>query len=122
VELYFEDLPAATEFYTRVLGLQVTESQPAHHAKLATGSAFLCLERKGAEDYPSVDKAVVFLEVADLDVAVKRIGRERFLRVQTGDERRWAALRDPEGHTVLLLEVAASKQPQPNQRLQRPGA
>ena len=109
VELYFDDLPAATEFYTRVLGLQVTESQPAHHATLATGTAFLCLERKGVENYPSVDKAVVFLEVADLDAAVRRIGRERFLRVENGDGQRWAVLRDPEGHTVLLLEVAASK-------------
>ncbi len=109
VELYFDDLPAATEFYTRVLGLTVTESQPAHHAKLGTGAAFVCLERKGAEDYPSADKAVVFLEVSNLDAAVQRIGPQRFLRVETTRGQRWAALRDPEGHTVMLLEVAASR-------------
>ncbi len=109
VELYFDDLPAATEFYTRVLGLTVTESQAAHHAKLGTGAAFVCLERKGAEDYPSADKAVVFLEVPNLAAAVQHIGPQRFLRVETTRGQRWAALRDPEGHTVMLLEVAAPR-------------
>jgi catechol 2,3-dioxygenase-like lactoylglutathione lyase family enzyme len=109
VELYFVDLPAATEFYTHVLGLKVTESEPAHHTQLATGTAFLCLERKGAEDYPSADKAVVFLEVPDLDAAVQRIGTQRFLRVEATGPQRWAALRDPEGHTVMLLETAVSR-------------
>ena len=109
VELYFDDLPAATEFYRDVLGLGVLESQPVHHATLDTGPSFLCLERKGVEDYPSADKAVVFLEVSDLMAAVERVGRGRFLRVDTTGPQRWAALRDPEGHTVMLLEAAASR-------------
>ncbi len=109
VELYFEDLARATEFYTRVLGLEVAEATPQHHAKLDTGAAFLCLERKGVEDYPSADKAVVFLEVPDLRAVVRRIGADRFLRFELSGPQAWAALRDPEGHTVMLLEGAAAK-------------
>ena len=108
VELYFSDLAAAREFYTRVLGLRATETEPDHHTKLDGGAAFVCLERKGVEEYPSADKAVVFLEVPDLDGAVRRIGRERFLRIAGRGTERWAALRDPEGHTVILLQEGAS--------------
>jgi uncharacterized damage-inducible protein DinB/catechol 2,3-dioxygenase-like lactoylglutathione lyase family enzyme len=104
VELYFEDLPAATEFYTHVLGLGVAEARPNHHARLDTTPAFVCLERKGVEDYPSADKAVVFLEVPDLGAAVERIGRRRFARIATTGREPWAALPDPEGHTVMLVK------------------
>jgi catechol 2,3-dioxygenase-like lactoylglutathione lyase family enzyme len=46
VELYFEDVPRARDFYTSILGLPLEEYQPSHHAKLAPPGGFLCLEVK----------------------------------------------------------------------------
>ena len=99
VELYFKDLEAAKRFYPVVLGLEVTQEQSGHFAKFDSGSGFICLEHKGAESYPSYDKAVLFFQVDDLAAA---IGRELFVRVEPA----WAVLHDPEGHNVLLLQKA----------------
>jgi catechol 2,3-dioxygenase-like lactoylglutathione lyase family enzyme len=104
VELYFDDLATAQRFYTTTLGLRLDEEEPGHHAQLAVGDAFVCLERKGVENYPSADKAVVFLEVASIQAAVERIGAQHVVRSELAGPRPWAAVRDPEGHTVLLLE------------------
>jgi hypothetical protein len=62
---------------------------------------------KGVEDYPSRDKAVIFLEVPNVQAAVEAIGRERFVHVENGDERTqpWAVLHDSERYNVLLLEA-----------------
>jgi hypothetical protein len=49
-------------------------------------SPFLCLERKGAESYPSRDKAVVFIEVPDLQATVDRLA-ERILQFEPGRAR-----------------------------------
>ncbi len=61
------------------------------------------METKGAENYPSLDKAVLFFEVPDLKAALAAMGRERVVKV----EKQWAVLHDPEGHNVLLLERPA---------------
>jgi len=37
VELYFNDLEAATNFYQDVLGLSLDEEDPHHHAKFESG-------------------------------------------------------------------------------------
>jgi len=50
--------------------------------------------------YPSVDKAVLFFEVPDLQAAITAIGRSQV--VQSAEQ--WAVLHDPEGHNVLLLQ------------------
>lgn len=100
-ELYFEDLEKAKEFYAQVLGLVAAEEQPGHHLKFNSSRGFLCLEKKGVEDYPSPDKAVLFFEVPNLSEAVARVGRWRFVRIEPG----WAVLHDPEGHNVLLLQA-----------------
>ncbi len=105
VELYFEDLERAKEFYRDFLGLEIEEDDPAHHAKFRLGERFLCLEKKGFEDYPSLDKAVIFFEVDDLEGFMTKVGPERI--VQTGpqsDSPRWAVLHDPEGHNILILQ------------------
>lgn len=102
VELYFDHLQEAKQFYAKVLGLEVAEEQAGHHVKFDSDKGFICLERKGAESYPSRDKAVLFFEVADLPATVAAIGRERFLQVEAG----WAVMHDPEGHSVLLLQKA----------------
>ncbi len=52
VELYFNDLEAATNFYQDVLGLSLDEEDPHHHAKFDLGSVFLCLEAKGRTTRP----------------------------------------------------------------------
>ncbi len=107
VEIYFEDLERARDFYRDVLGLVVSGESPGHHVQFDTGAAFLCLEKKGVEDYPSADKAVVFFHVRDLRKAIERVGRERVLRaeLEPGAGRPpWAVLHDPEGHNVLLLQ------------------
>src|SRR5438093_7870077 len=62
-ELYFDDLERARRFYTMKLGLGTIEQDPTHHVKLAGGDAFLCLERRGVENYPSAQKGVVFVEL-----------------------------------------------------------
>jgi len=99
VELYFDDLTTAKTFYTETLGLTISDEQEGHHAKFDSGSGFVCLERKGAESYPSRDKAVLFFEVPDLQAAVSTIGKNLIVQSAPG----WAVLHDPEGHNILLL-------------------
>jgi predicted enzyme related to lactoylglutathione lyase len=110
VELYFDDLSAAKRFYGNVLGLPASDEQPDHHVQFDAGSAFLCLEKKGLEDYPSRDKAVIFLEVQNIEAAIESIGRERIVKHETGarhtSQRPWAVVHDPEGHNVLLMEAS----------------
>src|SRR5580692_7199793 len=100
VELYFDNLERAKAFYLETLGLQIADEQVGHHVKFDGGEGFVCLERKGAESYPSKDKAVLFFEVPDLGSAITAIGQDRLVQ----SERTWAVLHDPEGHNILLLE------------------
>ena len=100
VELYFGDLEKAKEFYRQTLGLEMSEEQVGHHAKFDFGASFVCLERKGAESYPSKDKAVLFFEVPHLASAIAAVGQEKIVQC----EREWAVLHDPEGHNLLLLQ------------------
>jgi predicted enzyme related to lactoylglutathione lyase len=100
VELYFEDLDRARNFYVERLGLSISEEEPGHHAKFNGEAGFICLEKKGVEGYPSKDKAVLFFEVPDLKTAIEAIGRENIVKA----EATWAVLHDPEGHNVLLLQ------------------
>ena len=104
VELYFDNLDAAKDFYAHTLGLRLDEDNPEHHAKLAIGDRFICLERKGVENYPSADKAVLFFEVPDVGVAVDGIGSASILHSELTVVRPWAAIRDPEGNTIVLIE------------------
>jgi predicted enzyme related to lactoylglutathione lyase len=108
VELYFDDLLAAKQFYAQVLGLPVIEEAAGHHVQFHGGSTFLCLEAKGREDYPSLDKAVIFVEVPNLRDAIEVIGENRIVKQQPAARGRpaWAVLHDPEGHNILLLEPA----------------
>ncbi|PYX85606.1 MAG: hypothetical protein DMG68_17665, partial [Acidobacteria bacterium] len=99
VELYFENLERAKKFYVEALGLKVSDEQAGHHAKFDSGAGFVCLERKGAESYPSKDKAVLFFEVPDLKSAISAIGQDQLVQ----SEPTWAVLHDPEGHNILLL-------------------
>jgi len=108
VELYFDDLAKAKRFYPETLSLQLMDEEIGHHAKFDCQSVFVCLERKGAESYPSRDKAVIFLEVTGLDSTVERLGGDRFVGFGSKDEMGripWAVMDDPEGHNVLLLEA-----------------
>jgi len=102
VELYFDDLSAAKSFYSKTLGLSLESDEPGHHAKFDSDTAFVCLEKKGVESYPSRDKAVLFFEVRDLDAAMAAVGRDRIVQAEPG----WAVLHDPEGHNILLIEAA----------------
>lgn len=100
VELYFDDLERAKKFYADTLGLKISEERRGHYAKFDAGAAFVCLERKGSEPYPSQDKAVLFFQVPDLKAAITAVGYERVVQSSAG----WAVLHDPEGHNILLLE------------------
>lgn len=100
VELYFEDLDRARRFYVGILGLEISDEQPGHHIKFDSANGFLCCECKGAESYPSRDKAVLFFQVDDVANTVAELGRERFVQV----EPTWAVMHDPEGHNILLLQ------------------
>jgi catechol 2,3-dioxygenase-like lactoylglutathione lyase family enzyme len=105
VELYFDDLPAAKHFYQDILGLRLSGEQLGHHAQFDGGTIFFCAEKKGVEDYPSRDKAVVFLEVDSVKAVVEAIGPDRVMRFDNNSHSPWAVLHDPEGHNVLLLEA-----------------
>ena len=113
MELYFDNLPAAKRFYAEILGLPVTDEVAGHHVQFHADSTFLCLEAKGAEDYPSLDKAVIFLEVPNLRDTVQAIGEARILKQQPAADGRppCALLHDPEGHNILLSEAAADAHP-----------
>ncbi len=112
VELYYDDLERAKTFYRDVLGVHLTEESPGAFAKFDSGSAFVCLERKGLDAYPSQDKAVVFLEVDDLRKAIEEIGSGRILQSELDSAKRqpYAVLHDPEGYNVVLLEEQRRKQ------------
>src|SRR2546426_416512 len=102
VELYFSNLESAKRFYRDTLGLDLAEDSPGHHAKFDFKNGFLCLEKKGVENYPSRDKAVVFFEVADLQTAIHSIGPDRIIHSEPdpgGNRPAWAVLHDPEGTT-----------------------
>jgi catechol-2,3-dioxygenase len=47
VELYFENLERAKQFYVETLGLGVSDEQPGHHEKFNSGGGFVALTRKG---------------------------------------------------------------------------
>ena len=72
----------AKKFYIETVGLEVSDEQVGDHAKFDSDAAFVCLERKGAESYPSNDKAVLFFEVADLRSAIAAIGQDRLLQFE----------------------------------------
>jgi hypothetical protein len=74
VELYFEDLPRAKKFYSETLGLELAEESAGHFAQFGAGGSFVCVESKGSENYPSLDKAVLFFEVPDLAATVELLG------------------------------------------------
>jgi len=103
VELYFEDIERARRFYEGDLGLAATDEKEGRFVQFGA-APFLCAERKGTENYPSREKAVVFFEVDDLAAEIERLGRGRFVRIEAGP-RPWAVLHDPEGYSVLLLEA-----------------
>ncbi|MFZ3330266.1 MAG: VOC family protein [Candidatus Acidiferrales bacterium] len=112
MELYFDNLTRAKKFYRDTLGLTLANETPGHHAQFSAGNAFLCLERKGAEKYPSADKAVLFFEVPNLAATIKSVGHKRILRHEpkSGQNRQaWAVLHDPEGHNILLLQSQKRK-------------
>lgn len=102
VELYFDDLEGARRFYSGILGLEISDEQPSHHVKFDSANGFICCECKGAESYPSRDKAVLFFEVEDVARTVDELGRQRFVQVEST----WAVMHDPEGHNILLLQRA----------------
>ena len=107
IELYFDDLQQAKQFYGGALGLDLLDEEEGHHARFNAGERFVCLERKGSESYPSRDKAVVFLEVPSLRDAVRSIGEEKIVQLTPGGEGRrpWAVLHDPEGYNIVLVEA-----------------
>ncbi len=88
VELYFDELDRARQFYAETLGLPIADEEPGHHARFDSDAGFVCLEKKGSESYPSKDKAVLFFEVDDLKAAVAAIGEDRLIR----SEEQWAVL------------------------------
>lgn len=107
IELYFDDLEHGKQFYGGKLGLELLDEQPGHHARFDGSETFICLERKGAESYPSLDKAVVFLEVANVAEAVRCIDQGKIVQMQPAGEDRaaWVVLHDPEGYNIVLLEA-----------------
>jgi hypothetical protein len=57
IELYFDHLDEGQRFYGETLGFDVRDEVGGRFTRFATEPAFICLERKGMEPYPSRDKA-----------------------------------------------------------------
>jgi predicted enzyme related to lactoylglutathione lyase len=109
IELYFDNLQEGKEFYSGLLGLGLLDEEEGRYLRFNAGKIFVCLDRKGSENYPSRDKAVVFFEVPNLADAVRCIGEEKIVAMTPrgeGTQRPWAALHDPEGYNIVLLEAA----------------
>jgi len=106
VELYFDDLENAKQFYRDTLHLEISDEHIGQYAKVGDDSNFVCLERKRSESYPSLDKAVLFFEVPDLSAVMDAIGKDRIVHSDAKSSGRpaWAVIHDPEGHNILLLE------------------
>jgi predicted enzyme related to lactoylglutathione lyase len=92
VELYFDDLETAKQFYGDTLHLEILDEQIGHYAKFGADSNFVCLERKRSESYPSLDKAVLFFEVPDVSAVMDAIGKDRIVH-----SARRTVLADPHG-------------------------
>ena len=106
VELYFDDLDNAKQFYRDTLHLEISDEHIGQYAKFGADSNFVCLERKGSESYPSLDKAVLFFEVPDLSAVTDAIGKDRIVHSEANSSSRpeWAVIHDPEGHNILILQ------------------
>jgi predicted enzyme related to lactoylglutathione lyase len=110
VELYFDDPQQGKQFYSNVIGFELLDEEEGHYARFDAGESLVCLERRGSEPYPSRDKAVLFLEVSNLADAVRCIGEEKIVATKPpgeGRRRPWAALHDPEGYNIVLVEAAS---------------
>jgi predicted enzyme related to lactoylglutathione lyase len=100
------ELETAKRFYRDTLQLELSGKQVGHYANFGAGSNFICLERKGSETYPSLDKAVLFFKVSDLSEAIHTIGHNRVLQTgpESGGRPSWAVIHDPEDHNIVLLQ------------------
>jgi predicted enzyme related to lactoylglutathione lyase len=110
IELYFDDVEGAKRFYRDTLGLELSDEVAERFAQFACGGGFVCLERRGSESYPSRDKAVLFIEVADLQAAIDRAGRDRIVHLEPVARRGrppWAVVHDPEGHNIVMLQAVS---------------
>ena len=105
IELYFDDVPSATKFYRETLGFPLGRHGEGHRAKLEIGSQFLCLESKREDNDSAAAKTVVFVEIDDVRAVLERIGPRHITGIDLGVPQPWAAIRDPEGHTVVLLQA-----------------
>ncbi len=104
--------PVQKNSIERLLALNWPMNLASHFAQVAAGTSFVCLERKGSENYPSLDKAVLFFEVPDLAATVELLGPDRILRYEPAAKSgraSWAVLHDTEGHNILLLHAPNRK-------------
>jgi len=75
VELYFDDLTKAKNFYTKTLRLALTEYSPRHHAKFDAGAGFICLEKKASKTIHRGTKLFCFLKFAISKPQSRRLAR-----------------------------------------------
>jgi catechol 2,3-dioxygenase-like lactoylglutathione lyase family enzyme len=103
------DLAAAREFWVDRLGFAVTEESPGDHFIVDAGGLRLCVDTADGEIHRvgGTDPVIGF-KVESVDETLVRL-EERGLRPSRepaeGDRGRWAALRDPDGRTVILTEA-----------------
>ena len=102
--LFVKDVNAALSFYRDLLGLRV-EQTGRGFARLQAGDVSVALQRGDAEE-PGLDspRACIELRAADLDAAVAALRSGGFaVRIALGPaRRRFAELRDPDGHRIIL--------------------
>jgi hypothetical protein len=108
VELYFDHLDEGKRFYGETLGFDIRDEVPGHFTRFVTELAFICLECKGMESYPSRDKAVIFLEVPNLVEAVNAVVRPRMRRASALVQRPSAPALD---FWPNLLQIAEFRTP-----------
>ena len=99
VELYFEDLERAKEFYLDTLGPRISDEQPVTRPSSVLMPRLSAWKQKGPSPIPPAIRPCFSFEVPDPPAAVTAIGQHCSARSQP----RWAVLHDPEGHNILLL-------------------
>ncbi|MHC5012833.1 MAG: VOC family protein, partial [Planctomycetota bacterium] len=103
------DPDAARAFWVEALGLSLLEQEPGGDFIVDAGGLRLCIDyREAGMETPRRTDPVIGLKVQDVAAVLSGLERSG-VRAERGPERgrrgRWALIRDPDGHAVVLTEA-----------------
>ena len=92
-----EDLEAAAQFWSQVLGYQVSAFE--NHYRFETPGDEIRINLQGVSHEPRVH---IDIETDDIDAEVRRIEKLGGRRVR--EERRWVVMETPTGHGICICQ------------------